>query len=48
MIKIIQDNEKAWLRCETHDEALAVRRAFVNYGKCQEIEIIIFEENHEK
>lgn len=32
-------NEAATIECETHDEAVNIRQAFVNYGKCKSIEI---------
>ena len=38
-VVIVQDGDTARLECETFEEALDVRRSFVNYGKCQEITI---------
>ena len=38
-VVILQDGEYARLVCETYDEAVIVRRSFVNYGKCQSVTI---------
>jgi hypothetical protein len=38
-VVIKQNDEYARLDCETYEEALEVKRSFVNYGKCQEITI---------
>ena len=38
-VVIHQDGEVARLECKSWDEALLVRQSFVNYGKCQSVEI---------
>jgi hypothetical protein len=38
-VVILQDNEYARLECNTQEEAEQVKRSFINYGKCQEVEI---------
>ena len=43
IVVIKQDNEFARLECETFEEAQKVRRSFINYGKCQSVEIEILE-----
>lgn len=36
----VQDGESARLGCATLEEAVVVKRSFVNYGKCQEVRIV--------
>ena len=38
-VVIHQDGETARLDCATYEEAVLVRRSFINYGKCQEVRI---------
>ena len=40
-VVIKQNDEFARLDCETLEEALNVKRSFINYGKCQEVTIEI-------
>lgn len=42
IVIITQDGEKAFLHCKTFQEAIDVRRSFINYGKCQSV---IIQEN---
>lgn len=42
-VVITQDNEIARLDCETYEEALEVKRSFINYGKCQSVTIEVKE-----
>lgn len=41
IVVIVQDGETARLECSTLEEAQQVRQSFVNYGKCQSVEIEI-------
>lgn len=38
-VVILQDGDIARLDCNTLEEAINVRRSFVNYGKCQKVTI---------
>lgn len=38
-VVIVQDGETARLPCASYEEAVRVRQSFVNYGKCQSVEI---------
>jgi hypothetical protein len=40
---IVQDNETATLKCSSYNEALQVKQAFINYGKCESVTIEAFE-----
>jgi hypothetical protein len=39
VVVIVQDGETARLECATWEEAVNVKRSFVNYGKCQDVRI---------
>ena len=39
ILVVKQDDEYARLDCDTLEQAQCLHRAFVNYGKCQEITI---------
>ncbi len=39
IVVITQDNEQARLTCNSMEEAVQTRRAFINYGKCQDVTI---------
>ena len=39
VVVIVQDGDTARLECASYEEALQVRQSFVNYGKCQSVEI---------
>jgi hypothetical protein len=32
-------NEKAIIKCESYNDAINVKQAFINYGKCKLVEI---------
>jgi hypothetical protein len=32
-------NESAIIECKSHDEAINIKQAFINYGKCLSVEI---------
>lgn len=38
-VVILQNGEYARLQCETLEEAQRVQRSFVNYGKCESVQI---------
>lgn len=38
-VVIVQDGDTARLPCASYEEAVQVRQSFVNYGKCQSVEI---------
>jgi hypothetical protein len=38
-VVIVQDGDTARLECATLEEAQLVRQSFINYGKCQSVEI---------
>jgi len=39
-VKVMYEDGPAFLPCISHDEAVGVRRSFVNYGKCKSVEIL--------
>ena len=39
IVVITQDNEQARLTCNSMEEAVQARQAFINYGKCQDVTI---------
>ena len=41
VVVIKQNDEFARLNCATWEEAMSVKISFVNYGKCQSVEIEI-------
>lgn len=38
-VVIVQDGDRARLSCATLEEAIMVKRSFVNYGRYQEVSI---------